>query len=67
MRSEIFRQIEHDGPWAEFAVRLLSPLIWYFTKSVQQGAQTPLYLALADFEELIPAQYYWDSRPRAPS
>jgi len=62
VRTELTRYIL--GKWYhKVAYALLTPLALYILKNSAQGAQTSLYCALCDFDELKGGEYYIDCKP----
>eukprot|EP01124_Arcella_intermedia_P005279 TRINITY_DN13116_c0_g1_i1.p1 TRINITY_DN13116_c0_g1~~TRINITY_DN13116_c0_g1_i1.p1 ORF type:complete len:320 (-),score=49.34 TRINITY_DN13116_c0_g1_i1:82-1041(-) len=61
VRTELSRHFNHT------VLCLLSPLIWYFTKSPQRGAQTSLYCALAPNIEKHSGKYFTDCALATPA
>jgi len=47
----------------KLAFFVMAPVRWYTIKTPAQGAQTSLYCALCNFDELIGGQYYSDCKP----
>ena len=58
VRTDIFRHLPVGVLRA--AETFVAPLLWFFTKSPLEGAQTQLYLATAPLAELVSGAYYED-------
>lgn len=49
-------------PCLKYAVKILYPFFYYFTKTGEDGAQTQLYLSYLNFDELKNGGYYSDCK-----
>jgi len=60
--TEIWRHAEETW-YLKIALALSSPLRYYMSKNALQGAQTSIYCAVCDFDELKGGEYYADCKP----
>ena len=49
-------------PWLYYLIKILYPLFFYICKTVEDGAQTQLYLSYVNYEELNNGKYYRDCK-----
>ena len=67
VRTELANTFLGSNIIYRFIFSLLTPVWWYFSKSVPEGAQTSLYCALVDFDKLEGGKYYADCRVGKPT
>merc|ERR1712150_177080 len=66
IRTELARYYI-SGPVKKALMAISTPVYWYFTKNISQGAQTTLQCALEDYDKLVAGGYYSDCVLAQPS
>ena len=62
VRSDFFEKVSRHNPFVKFGKYLLQFIIYFFTKSPIEGAQTQLYLSYARNFQLVNGCYYSDCK-----